>query len=225
LWRSAASEWSFIMADPHWTTVVKDLVTTAGIIAGGVWAIYRFGLRREGETALLIDLAPSCMPYDSGKHLVWFDVTLTNKGVVRVGAKRKLRPAYQDQSETLAYSGDLLVRAVPADVPCGSQVRWFSPGVKSPAPGDIEADLLDEYERGGETDFWMEPGETYHVGTGMVLSPGNYLVMITFVGERGEGEFWRRLFPVQVPVPSSAMASRPPGKAAGPHAAPDRGGQ
>jgi hypothetical protein len=194
--------------------VARNWATVLGIVVTGAWAYYRFGLRREKEAALGIELAYSCVPYNEGHHLVWFDVTLSNKGGIRVVAKRKLRPAYRDNSETLAYSGDLLLRAVPTDVPGGAQVRWFpSPDAKSPVQSDVEADLLDEYARDEDTDFWMEPSENYHIGTAIVLAPGNYLAMITFVGAR-EGEFWRRIFLVQVPGASSALASGTPVKAA-----------
>jgi hypothetical protein len=192
------------MPDPFWVSLpqaVENWATALGIIVGGGWAYYRFGLRREKETALAIDLAHTCTTYETGKYLVFFDVTLTNKGSVRVTAKRKQLPAYSDSSETLNYGGDLLVRQIPSGASAGTQVRWFrEPSAKSPLPGDIEADLLDEYLDNCETDFWMEPGESYHVSAAMVLNPGSYLAMVTFVGQASDEEFWRRVFLVQVPT-------------------------
>jgi hypothetical protein len=114
-------------------------------------------------------------------------------------------PAYSDSSETLNYGGDLLVRQIPSGASAGTQVRWFGmPSAKSPLSGDMEADLLDEYLDNGGTDFWMEPGESYHVSAAIVLNPGSYLVMVTFVGQASDEEFWRRMFLVQVPTLTSA---------------------
>ena len=40
----------------------------------------------------------------------------------------------------------------------------------------------------------------------LVLSPGTYLAMVTFVGAGGDKEFWRRVFLVQVPEDGVSMA-------------------
>ena len=191
------------MADPFWVSLaqaVQNWATALAIVFGGVWAYYQFGLRREKETALGIDLSHTCAEYEASKYLVFFDVILTNKASVRVTAKRKRIPAYEDSLEALNYSGDLLVRPTPSGASSGTQVRWFlEPSTKSPLLGDIEADLLDEYVENGETDFWMEPGESYHVSAAIVLNPGTYLAMVTFVAAGSDKEFWRRVFLVQVP--------------------------
>ncbi len=127
---------------------------------------------------------------------------------MKLGAKRKRRPAYTDDADVLAYAVDLLVRPVPPGSAPGSRVGWFeSESDKSPHPEDVELDLVAEYEISGESDFWMEPGENYHVGATVVLSAGKYLAMVTFVGDRSDSEFWRRMFLVQVPEPQTAVSS------------------
>jgi hypothetical protein len=63
-----------------WTEIatgVKDLATAAGILAAGLWAWYRFGLRREKEAVLSIDLAHTIHCTKQGQYLVAFDVTFT----------------------------------------------------------------------------------------------------------------------------------------------------
>ncbi len=72
---------------------------------------------------------------------------------------------------------------------------------KSPLSTDIVANLLDEYEyeTEGKEDFWMEPSESSHLCVGVILQPGVYLAMVTFVGDHSDDEFWRRLFIVQIP--------------------------
>lgn len=141
---------------------------------------------------------------------MFFDVCIENKGSVRLGAKRQRRPAYQDDAEELAYSVDLLLRPVLPGATPNSQVRWFATeSDRSPQPADIEIDLVAEYEIGGETDFWLEPGETYHLGAAVVLRPMSYLAMVTFVGDRNDKEFWRRVFLVDVPKMVAEMHGSP----------------
>ena len=188
--------------DPFWISladVVQKSATAIAVLVGGIWAYYRFGIKRESETALAIDLTHSSVSYQRD-WLVFLDVCIENKGAVRLGAKRRRKPAYEDESEQIAYAADLLLRPVPPGSAPGSQVRWFADDTDtSPHPGDIEVDLVAEYVIGGETDFWMEPRETYHLGAAVVLPGGSYLVMMTFVGDRSDEDFWRRMFLVQVP--------------------------
>ena len=195
------------MPDPFWVSfaqAVQNWATAIAVLVGGVWAYYRFGIKRESETALAIDLAHTSVSYDAN-FLVFFDVCLQNKGAVRLGAKRNRRYAYEDNTEALAYAVDLLLRPVPSGSAPGSRIGWFANETdKSPRSSDIELDLGAEYEIDGETDFWMEPGESYHLGAGVVLAAGSYLAMVTFVGDRSDEEFWRRVFLVQVPNPPGA---------------------
>ena len=195
------------MPDPLWLSVseaVKNCAEIFAILVGGGWAFWRFYLRRERETAIDIALTHKSIPHAEGRFLAFFDVTFTNKSTVQVVAKRARVPAYSDQGEILKYSCSLLLRAVAATAPPGSEVRWFADAsAQSPLPGDVEADLVDGYEIGGETDFWMEPSESYHVGVGIVLRAGAYLAMVTFVGQNGDHEFWRRMFIIQIPEQDS----------------------
>lgn len=189
---------------------ISKWATTFAILAAGFWALYHFYLRRESQTALTIDLTTSSVPYVNSAHLVTFDVTLTNKGLVGVRAQQKIRPAFKDDDEVLQYGGDLLVRKVQPDLKPSATVDWFiADHEHSPRETDFEADLLRIFRNDkGNTDFWMEPGEVYHVGSTLVLEPGNYLVMVTFVGNRNSNEdFWRRVFLVQVPVPTTILPS------------------
>jgi hypothetical protein len=191
------------MSDPYWVSLaeaVQNWATAIGIIIGGAWVYYRFGLTRAKETALALDLTYTCTPYKGGNTLVFFDVTLTNTGVVRLTAKRNPPPVYKDKCETLQYSGDLLVRRISDDIQPGTQVRWFPQPPSVSFSNNIELNLLQEYEiSDGKADFWMEPGESYHLGTAIVLSSGTYIAMVTFLGSGAYNrEFWRRSFLVQI---------------------------
>ena len=99
----------------------------------------------------------------------------------------------------------------------GTQVRWFADaGAKSPLSTDIVANLLDEYEYEieGKPEFWVEPNESSPLSVAVILQPGVYLAMVTFIGQPSANrEFWRRLFIVEIPErtssPNSALWSQP----------------
>ncbi len=202
------------MNEPFWQQLsgaVQSWVTALGIVVGGIWAAYRFGIRREKESALGMDLSYSTVAQDDGGHLLFCDVTITNCGKVRVSATGADAPVYSDKLERLAYAADLLLRRLPSDLPLNTPVGWFGHAAgESPRTDDIELNLLEAFESGSEIDFWMEPGEAYHLSRGAVLTPGLYLALVSFVGSR-TGEFWRRLFLIEVPrrVRESAPSAQP----------------
>ncbi len=97
-----------------------------------------------------------------------------------------------------ASAADLLIRRLPSALDVGKPVAWFENSAdRSPRHDDIEVDLLEGYELSGCTDFWMEPGEVNHAGSAVVLEPGLYVAMVTFIGP-AKGDFWRRIFVVDV---------------------------
>lgn len=167
----------------------------------GLWAYWRFYLGRQRATRLDIDLSYESFPGTADSHLVFIDVEFTNVGGVMLRAKPKRLNAYEDEGETLKFSGSVILRGLPADGAVNSQLSWFSSAdQRSPKDGDIEIDLFDEYELGGETDFWIEPGEHSHCGVSVVLNKGTYLAMVTFLGSKDYDEFWRRTFVLRVPT-------------------------
>ena len=145
------------------------------------------------------------LEYGNGNFLVTFDVLVRNVGQVKLPLRRARDPAYPrsetGDSETLKYGADLLLRRVRNNAVSGEAIQWFTKDLQtSPLAGDIECDLASEYEIGGETEFWIEPGESYHLSTVRVLPSGYYLAMVTLVGDASDEEFWRRVFTVRVPT-------------------------
>jgi hypothetical protein len=184
---------------------VKNLIEAGALLVGAWWAYTRFVANRENETALEISCTTRTTPYRGSDSLVAIEISLVNKGKVRVSAKRKINPAYMTDDEVLRFSGDLLVRAIPAQQTAPTTVDWFPTlGSRSPEPTDIEIDLFDEYMDDKQTDFWLEPGETTHIGKALILPAGHYHAMVTFIGDRNDQEFWRRLFYFSVPGTSSS---------------------
>lgn len=208
------------MPDPVWlqlTEAIERGVTAGGILAGGIWTYQHFIRRREHETALQIDLIAATEPYEGDKWLTFVDVRLTNKGRVKVVARKKQLLAYDDRKgpdcigQKFNYGLDLQLWQVPSGYQAGEWINW-SDAVPSETPTEVqEINLATGYYKipeqkehcapRKETDFWMEPGESYSLGVPLVLGKGYYLAKVTFIGEAGDHEFWQRLFLVRVPTP------------------------
>ena len=124
------------------TDALEHFFTTVGIIIGGVWTYVHFIRRREHETALQIALVATSEPHDGDKWLTFFDVRFTNKGRVKLVAKKKQPLAYDDhrkgdpRGQKFDYGVDLQVWQVPDSKlqvlvhPADDQKRLL--------PGDIE---------------------------------------------------------------------------------------
>ena len=196
------------MDTPYWYYVadsIQNLVTTIAILIGGAWAIYRFWLKREKETAINLNVNYLTEPYGD-LHIVFVEVTIANCGSVSVRAKKE-SPAYKDDVEIVSSSGHLRLRPIKCNSATQEQILWFPNGAKlAPLEDDIEADLLTEYAVDGRPRFWMEPGETYRIGATLLLPPGQYMGMATFIGDRGKEEFWRQVFLLIVPRRDNATS-------------------
>jgi hypothetical protein len=183
-----------------WVEVGNDVVQMVAVAGAGLWAYHRFVQNREDETALEISYGYRSENYASNIFLVALEIGFSNRGKVRVAAKPQCNPAYSTDDELVLYSADLLIRSIPASHTPPVTLEWFPTATsKSPGPHDLEFNLLDEFTENLRTNFWLEPGETSYVGKTMVLTPGHYLAMVTFIGDRGDHEFWRRVFYICVP--------------------------
>ncbi len=188
------------METPLWAQVpetIESYAKTTAILVGGAWALYRFGLTREREPALAFDIQHSVKATGEGPRLVAFDVAVTNKSKVKLAAG-STRPAYKDSLEQLNYPVSLLLRPVNGLGKHGTSIRWFDGGEPSPRSDDIELDLLNDYLADIDSDFYMEPGETYQLSAIVFLEPGTYVAMVTFIGERMPDDFWRRTTVVRI---------------------------
>ncbi|HEY2712436.1 MAG TPA: hypothetical protein VGI60_07970 [Chthoniobacterales bacterium] len=200
--------------EPWWVSraeAISKWATTVAIVGTGVWAVFHFYIAREGQTAVTIDIVSSSIPYNNnGTYLVTFDVTLANNGHVAIRANREIRPAYTDKDEVVLYGGDLLVRRISDQLKSGDMVAWFvDDHEKSPKRADLESDLLRIFRADdGTTDFWIEPGEAYHLTSSFVLEAGTYLAIVTFVSDRSSEDLWRRVAVVSVPVQATSNVSQ-----------------
>ncbi|HYM75863.1 MAG TPA: hypothetical protein VE377_07780 [Candidatus Dormibacteraeota bacterium] len=189
-----------------WAETIEHVTVALASIIGGVWVLFRFFNERTLESALTIDIDASLTPVD-GKLLTFVDVKLSNVGKVRLQAKPAdpSENAYDDKVETLKYSCSLRLKKLLSLADASDAViDWFKD--KNVADSSLgEINLLNEYEdpeNHYKVDFWMEPGEVYHLGVPLVLSPAVYLAKVTFVGDRCDKEFWSRIVVVRVqPTP------------------------
>jgi hypothetical protein len=189
--------------------IISGVIVAVAAIIGGLWALLRYRKERTDEAAIEIGVNSTCAPYGQD-YLIFLDIKLTNKGRTKIQAKyeRSNGLAFDDGVERLQHSGSLQVKQVlPRTQHANSHLDWFESPLLRPLPDIAEINLLTEYEdptRSNRIDFWMEPGEVYHLEAAIVLSPGLYLAKITFVGADGDDNFWSRLHLIQVPeqVPS-----------------------
>lgn len=130
---------------------------------------------------------------------------------------KKLLKAYDPNIETLDFSVSLLLRPIPKPgyfqpfaPEAGKRDKmfdWFTEMNAQGKPADLvaELNLIDSFDVDDEeVNFWIEPGETYHLPVTLLLKPGIYLGLITFIGHRGEFEMWRRSILLQVPDSTQA---------------------
>jgi hypothetical protein len=185
-----------------WAETIEHLTVALASVIGGLWVLFRFFNERTLESALTIDIDASTVALD-GKALTFIDVKLSNVGKVRLQAKPvdPSKNAYDDPVEKLKYSCSLRLKKLDSDTSePDALIDWFS--YKNFSVTQLgEINLLNEFEdpeNNNVVDFWMEPGEIYHLGVPLNLCPAVYLAKVTFVGARSDKEFWSRITIVQV---------------------------
>src|ERR1043165_4276434 len=183
--------------------VLQNFALALAVIAGGIWASYRFFIQRAYETALEIDPATTNLPYEDNMFLVLIDIILKNKGQTRISARPKkyfkgeALPTHKDAAETLQHSLGLQIRRISAGSPANAVLDWFESDKLQKLDGiPNEINLLSEYEisKNGAVDFWIEPNEVYHCAIPLILPKGRYIAKVSFLGNRGGFEFWSRIF-------------------------------
>ena len=185
-----------------WAETIEHVIVALASLIGGLWVFFRFVNERAYESALTIGIDSSTITVD-GAPLTYLDVTLTNVGKVKLQAKPvdRFTTAYEDKVEKLQYSCGLSIRKPLSDVTkTGDLIDWFEHTRFEPSKF-LEFNLLNEYgdpEDNNRVDFWMEPGEQYHLGMPLRLDAGIYLAKVTFIGARSDKEFWSRIVAFQV---------------------------
>lgn len=177
------------------------LATVVALLIGGGWVLYQYVIRRSGESGLYIDLNMQASDWKPGSKLVFIDVVLRNTGQRCIDATTDSPSSLEQQFEgSIRYAGSLQLRKVSSQA-SGAVVHidwWDKSSGLLAQPVIPETDLLKEYtDQEGKVEFFLEPGEEYHLGNAFILEPGIYLAKIVFVGQR-KAEFWGRIMKIDV---------------------------
>ncbi len=188
------------------SSIIQNLAVTIGIFVGGTWALYRFTHKRESETSLVIDVSTQMCSYSQTDYLVLIEVALKNtcQAKIEVMSPKSGPPVYSDDNEELRHKVSLQIRRVRHGAKPGDIMNWFDRRHSDSAHFELvsgEIDLLSSLDVPSlsYTHLCLEPNEAYCLSVPIVLSPGIYLLMVTFLGERPDFDFWRRFCLVEVP--------------------------
>lgn len=167
------------------------------ILAGGLWVLYQFALRRAFESTVLLTIDVRIVP-SATDYRAFVEVGLTNTGNRRIYAAPKLSAEQcADYEDSVLYPCDLELRNMdaPRVVNYDYESWWPMPmGLQKDRHGNPHVPVLAEYSLAdGSVDFFMEPGEKYFLGHLFRLKSGYYMVKVVFVGTRaGAAEYWSR---------------------------------
>jgi hypothetical protein len=176
----------------------EHAVKILAIAIGGLWVLYRFGLRRAFESALAMGIRVQATSSGS-EYVVFLQVDLANIGGRRIIAAGRLSAQQREEYEdSVEYPCDLQVRSITPTEAVSPHLNWW----KSPDNRDLcRVSVLEEYSnKDGWIDFFMEPQERYTLGQVLVLPRGHYMAKLVFVGSRaGAWEYWSQITYFRVP--------------------------
>lgn len=167
------------MSLKEFAEIADHLATVVALLIGGGWVLYQYVIRRSGESGLSIDLNAQTSDWKPGSKLVFIDVVLRNTGQRCIDATTdspsSLEPLFEG---SIRYAGSLQLRKVNSQSSGAvAPIDWWdkSSGLLV-QPVVPETDLLKEYtDQDGKVEFFMEPGEEYHLGNAFILEPGEVL--------------------------------------------------
>jgi hypothetical protein len=140
--------------------IVANSMTTLGLLAAGVWALFTFLLFRSAVSSLEMTIRSQAESVRSDARILMIDVGLRNTGRVVVVAG--------------SFGCRLWVRRLPLDVEIGHPLNLDA--------GDLVVDGFDLLARYDKTfAYEIEPGAEYHEFCALPVSPGElFAVQATF---------------------------------------------
>ena len=140
--------------------VANNAITSLGLLAAGLWALFTFVLFRSGVTNLEMTIRPQVEPLSDNARMLMIEVGLRNTGKVMV--------------EAGAMGCRLWLRHLPKDAKLGEPVDLDG--------GDVVIDGLDllaGYDK--SFPYEIEPGAEYHEFCAVPVKPGGlFSVQVTF---------------------------------------------
>jgi hypothetical protein len=191
---------------------VNNLAQSVALVAGGGWALWRFGLTRESRTFLDLSASARVVDGSADSALAVVTVQMKNIGAARIDARTVRKgdgTIFNDGFDRCLHAATLKVRRIP-DYQAPAQFDWY---VLPPLPAEIttlnrhvqepleEVNYLadfNEVKNDGsvELDFWLEPDTTYEASVPLRLPRGNYAIKTFFIGRLDtphEQEYWSHL--------------------------------
>jgi len=137
------------------------------------------------QFAVTIDLAYTTDDYGGNRYLTLIEIGLKNQGKVRLDARRcPYEHPKEGPEHNYKHGCSLKIREVPNIPGEGVHLDWFSDLPSRGWGKPIELNALSGYVKGvrrawgrtakNQTDFWMEPGESYTLAVPVFLKAGNY---------------------------------------------------
>jgi hypothetical protein len=182
--------------------MAEHIATVIALMVGGGWVLYQYVIRRSGETGLAITVKPRTACRDGNSRFVFLEVGLKNTGHRRLTASPNNQSQLQGEFErSIQFAGSLQLRSIdPAYSGPSTHVDWWDYGTSKMLRGLAvpEVNILREYtDPEDRVEFFMEPGESYRLGSTFILEPGVYLAKVVFVG-KAKREYWSRIVPIRV---------------------------
>lgn len=140
----------FIVADPgsigpasavERADLANNAITSLGLLAAGLWALFTFALFRSGVTNLEMTIRPQVQPLRTDSRMLMIDIGLRNTGKVMV--------------EAGAMGCRIWLRRLPKDAEIGQAVDLDGGHVVIDG-----LDLLADYDK--SFPYEIEPGAEYH---------------------------------------------------------------
>jgi len=145
-----------------WLDVIHHVVEVVAIIVGGLWAYFRFRIKRESKWNLNVKVAAAVFPHSSNRRLLIVNMTLHNVGNVVVYGKKD-----DKEGECCAY------------------VYKIQKTDKDKYIGPIEVDYNRAKNEVGKVNFleeegyyYLEPGATYEESAAFVVKAGRVYAVV-----------------------------------------------
>jgi hypothetical protein len=198
----------WFLHDPGAMDNAEHAAKVIAILAGGVWVLYQFLLRRAFESTLSLDVTVTAVP-SGNLYRAFVEIAIANTGNRRIYSAKKLSEKQKTEYEaSIEYPCDLQIRNVGApNAKCFYWDWWAAPEERlAHLSRNDHVSVLSEFSLNDRTlDFFMEPGEKYRLGHLFELPAGYYAAKVVFVGARaGASEYWSRIFFFSIPDRPSA---------------------
>lgn len=181
--------------------IFQQIVLTIAIIFGGIWALFRFRLLREYEGNIELEVSTNCTPCENGNSIVFINTTIKNTGTRTVIAtpkkylNGKLVPIYTNNNIPIYHSFVLQIKRMDTSIQGSIAYDWYGSSnftQDDNLPDEIDL-LLESNIPPNIGDFWLNSGDTCHLGTVVKLPSGHYLAKVSFVGTHGTADYTSRI--------------------------------